>query len=111
MILTIGDREFKIWWKHHVTAKEDIELDERGMITNASNTVCVIYSDKGLVNGNGVSTIRVEGKAVLNIKDRFDPNKGRKESLTKALAQVIRFASMDRKLVWDAYYAMRNNNW
>src|SRR5689334_14705759 len=100
MIVPIGEKKFKIYWRYEFS---------KGKVVPAPvhHTTCCIEIPHE--DGNGAAC--VYGRAECSPLDRFEKERGRKLTLTRAMKQVPDFRGRKgkeaRTAVWNAYLNRR----
>lgn len=103
--VTIGETEYAIKWMHNVELGA-IYSDGKGAIVG---TACFLL--EGHPNDKIKDMERISASlAILNPKDHYNNNVGRKVSLQRLLISTFNDQAT-RKLFWDAYFKMRNGKW
>lgn len=107
MIIDLGpNRKYIILWQHvNPTSKN-----------RRKKTSCFIKPYVLAPEGSEHKLVRTEPIASATIKcdsrDCFNKNKGRKETLKRAFAQVAdMFTKPERTAIWQQYREMRNGSW
>lgn len=104
MKVIVGEKEYKVYWKHNNHTQEiSSKLDKRfGVKKSESGTICWIVDKEGKETA--------QGYAVLHKNDKnFIKSKGRVISLRNALKQM-NFSKDERLVIWNEYFDYINKN-
>lgn len=98
MTVEVDGKKYRITWYYDTVNSLKHELE---------HTVCLIhvYTDR-----QDLTVVSIAG-VTRHYLDKYDKNKARKISLSRALQDVQSFGKKERTEIWNAYAKMRNGKW
>ncbi len=99
----IDSDQYAVKWQHAVPLVRPTTNGQKG----CAGTLCELRRGKPGDKFAEMEKVEVS-EAFLSDHDHYDPNVGRKVSLTRALTG---FSKETRRQFWQAYHAMRGGKW